>query len=116
MLGNVQNLPKYSKYAKHAVYVEYVVYAECTEYAKCARITIFAKICNTKRTNPYMQTQTSQTNKNFSRQFTKLNPQTYQTKPIIQTNMDLFLLISVFVTICVMCQGLHGFTERLRDF
>ena len=55
---------------------------------------------------------------NISKQFTKLNPQipTYQTKPIIQTNMDLFLLISVFVTTCVMCQGLHGFTERLRDF
>ena len=101
MLENMQNLPKYSKYAKYTAYVEYVEYAECTGYAKCERITIFAKICNTKRTKQYMQNQNMQ---NFSKQFTKLNPQipTYQTKPIIQTNMDLFLLISVFVTICVM--------------
>ena len=101
MLENMQNLPKYSKYAKYTAYVEYVEYAECTGYAKCERITIFAKICNTKRTKQYMQNQNMQ---NFSKQFTKLNPQiqTYQIKPFIQTNIDLFLLISVFVTICVM--------------
>ena len=85
MLENMQNLPKYSKYAKYTAYVEY---AECTEYAKCERITIFAKICNTKRTKQYMQNQNMQI---FSKQFTKLNQQiqTYQTKPIIQTNIAL---------------------------
>ena len=87
MLGDMQNLPKFSKYAKHAVYVEYVVYAECTEYAKCARNynicknmqhqtyqsihakpnqpnkqKLFQTIYKTKPTNPNLPNQTYHTN------------------------------------------------------
>ena len=84
MLGDMQNLPKFSKYAKHAVYVEYVVYAECTEYAKCARnynicknmqhqtyktihakpkhAKLFQTIYKTEPTNPNLPNQTFHTN------------------------------------------------------
>ena len=49
MLENMQNLPK-CQICKYTANVEFVEYPKCTEYAKCERITIFAKICNTKRT------------------------------------------------------------------